>query len=761
MSQIAQQIAKELNAPVAKISATIGLIDEGATVPFIARYRKEVTGGLDDIQLRQLETRLIYLNELEDRRQAILKSLTELDKLSPDLKTKILQADSKTLLEDLYLPYKPKRRTKAEIAKEKGLEPLANALFEAPTESPEDLAKPYISEDKGVADIAEALDGARHILMERFAESADLIGHLREHVWQKGILTSKVSKGQEDKGKKFKDYFDFQEPLNKIPSHRALALFRGRREKFLSVSIELEDVEYCHNLIASEFGIKLDANAQPWLTETVVWTWKVKLSPKLDIELLSRLKEMAEEKAIDVFAQNLKDLLLLAPAGQKVIMGLDPGIRTGVKVIVVDKTGKVLDDSTVYPLPPQNQWHESIAELAKLIMKHHVELVSIGNGTGSRETDRLVSELMKAYTDLNIKKIVVNEAGASIYSASELASKEFPDLDVSLRGAVSIARRLQDPLAELVKIEPKSIGVGQYQHDVNQVKLSRSLSAVVEDCVNAVGVNINTASKELLKFVAGLSESTANALVKYRDDNGPYQSRADLLKVPKIGDKTFEQCAAFLRIPEPENPLDASAVHPESYDLVHKILDKKQITIKDIIGNSNLLKSINAEEFVDEKYGLPTIKDVLKELDKPGRDPRGDFKTASFKEGVEEIAHLQLGMILEGVVSNVTNFGAFVDIGVHQDGLVHISEMTNQFIDDPRKVVKTGDVVKVKVIELDIPRRRISLTMKLAEDNVQREKKQSKNNKPNKKVFKKQKVAKQPAQPINSAMADAFLKLKR
>ncbi|KTC65709.1 transcriptional accessory protein (plasmid) [Legionella adelaidensis] len=764
-------IAQELNANIAQVEAAIGLLNEGATVPFIARYRKEVTGGLTDIQLRLLAERLHYLNELEERRQVILNSIREQEKLTAELEKAIIEADTKTRLEDLYLPYRPKRRTKALIAKEAGLEPLALALWNDPTLIPEDYANQFINEEAQIADVAAALEGARQILMEQFAEDATLLSSLRDYLWQNAILVANPTKDVKVEGNKFADYFNYQEPIKKIPSHRALALFRGRRENALQFGLTLPDIEYGEKTVAAYFNIQNQQRpADSWLLETVRLTWKTKLFTKLELELLAHLRELADEEAIKVFARNLRDLLLAAPAGQKVTIGLDPGIRTGVKVVVVDITGKLLDYATVFPHAPQNEWHESIATLAKLAAKYDVNLISIGNGTASRETERLVADLIKMYPDLNLTKVVVSEAGASVYSASELASMEFPDLDVSLRGAVSIARRLQDPLAELVKIEPKSIGVGQYQHDVNQTRLVRSLDGVVEDCVNAVGVDINTASVALLTHVSGLNEALAKNLVQHRDENGPFLHREKLKEVNRMGEKAFQQCAGFLRIMQGENPLDASGVHPEAYPLVEKILADKKVSLQELIGNKDILQSINPGTYVDNQFGLPTIQDVLKELEKPGRDPRPEFKTASFKEGVEDISHLEEGMILEGVVSNVTNFGAFVDIGVHQDGLVHISAMTNKFITDPRVVVKAGDIIKVKVIEVDKERRRIGLSMKLHDDKAVSEKKPHQL-KPKKQIDKKMagpkkqdkvKKASQPKKTIfNTAMADALSKLKR
>jgi uncharacterized protein len=712
------RIAEELGIRERQVQAAVDLLDEGATVPFIARYRKEVTGGLDDTQLRTLETRLIYLRELNERRETILASIREQGKLTPELEQAILAADSKTLLEDLYLPYKPKRRTKAQIAREAGLEPLAERLLANPLLDPQSEAKVYINPEKGVPDEAAALDGARQILMERFAEDAALLQELREKIWSEGILASSVVEGKESEGAKFRDYFDFAEPIAKIPSHRALALFRGRNEDMLNLTLRVgkdEDVSHatCETLVAQAFGIADRGRpADRWLLDSVHLAWKVKLLTRIDLDLKQRLREAAEEEAIRVFAHNLKDLLLAAPAGPKATMGLDPGIRTGVKVAVVDATGRLLQTATIYPHQPKNQWDQSIAILAHLIKEHGVQLVSIGNGTASRETDQLVADLMKRHPELGITKIMVSEAGASVYSASELAAREFPDLDVSLRGAVSIARRLQDPLAELVKIDPKSIGVGQYQHDVNQSQLARSLDAVVEDCVNAVGVDVNTASVALLRYVSGLSQSIGQNIVEYRNQNGPFKNRDQLKKVSRLGEKTFEQAAGFLRIMNGDNPLDASAVHPEAYPVVEKIVGTTAKDIRDLIGNAAFLRGVNAENYVDERFGLPTVTDILKELEKPGRDPRPEFKSVKFMEGVEKITDLKPGMVLEGVVTNVANFGAFVDIGVHQDGLVHISHLADKFVKDPREIVKTGDMVKVKVLEVDVPRQRISLSMK-------------------------------------------------
>lgn len=722
---INQRIAAELNVHERQVDATVELLDEGATVPFIARYRKEVTGGLDDTQLRTLEERLRYLRELEDRRETVLKSIDEQGKMTDELKKAILDADTKTRLEDLYRPYMKKRRTKAQIAREAGLEPLARNLFDDPGLDPETTAADYLNTEAGVDDTKAALEGARHILMEEFAEDAELVGGLREFLWDKGKLESKVIEGKQDEGAKFSDYFDFAEPIKTIPSHRALAMFRGRNEGILSLNLIMdEDKELasgepsvCERRIAAHVGVSDQGRpADKWLKDTVRWSWKVKLYTHLDMELKKVLREAGEIEAIKVFATNLRDLLLSAPAGPRATMGLDPGIRTGVKVAVVDATGKSMETATIYPHAPKHQWDQSIATLAKLAEKYQVELVAIGNGTASRETDKLTADLMKLHPQLKLNKVMVNEAGASIYSASEFAAREFPDMDVSLRGAVSIARRLQDPLAELVKIEPKSIGVGQYQHDVSQTQMARTLDAVVEDCVNAVGVDINTASAPLLTRVSGLNATLAANIVDYRDANGRFKSRKNFLKVARLGDKAFEQCAGFLRIMNGDNPLDASSVHPEAYPVVERILQQTGHDIKNLIGDSGFLKKLSANDYTDETFGEPTVKDIIAELDKPGRDPRPGFVTAEFKEGVEELKHLKADMVLEGVVTNVTNFGAFVDIGVHQDGLVHISMLADKFVKDPHEVVKTGDVVKVKVLEVDIKRKRIALTMRLADD---------------------------------------------
>ncbi|MET0987350.1 MAG: Tex family protein [Steroidobacteraceae bacterium] len=733
---IHSRIAGELSARPEQVLAAVALLDEGATVPFIARYRKEATGGLDDTQLRTLQERLLYLRELEERRAAILKSIDEQGKLTPELRASIEAADTKQRLEDLYLPYKPKRRTKAQIAREAGLDALASSLLHDATLQPEVEAAKYLREpfksehgdNPGVPDVKAALEGARQILMEQFAEDAELLGSLRQYVQEQGVVVSALAEGKEEVGAKFRDYFDYQEPLKSVPSHRALALFRGRKEEVLRVSLKLpEDLAHtdakapappntCERKIAARFNIADKGRAaDAWLMQSARWTWQVKVAWQLESELFTSLREGAEEEAIRVFARNLHDLLLAAPAGPRATMGLDPGIRTGVKVAVADRTGKVLDTATVYPHPPRNDWNGALHALAALAMKHKVDLISIGNGTASRETDKLAADLIKAMPDLKLTKIMVSEAGASVYSASELASKELPDLDVSLRGAVSIARRLQDPLAELVKIDPKSIGVGQYQHDVNQTRLARALDAVVEDCVNAVGVDVNTASPALLARISGLSATLAENIVRYRNEHGAFASRSALKKVPRLGEKTFEQSAGFLRIPNGDNPLDASAVHPEAYVVVEKILADLQRPAREVMRDVTALKLVNPAKYTDERFGLPTIKDILRELEKPGRDPRPEFKTAAFKEGVEGLKDLTPGMVLEGVVTNVTNFGAFVDIGVHQDGLVHISMLSYKFVKDPREVVKAGDVVRVKVLEVDVARKRIALTMKLDE----------------------------------------------
>lgn len=725
LPSIAQRLATELNVREAQVTATVALLDEGSTVPFISRYRKEATGGLDDTQLRTLDERLRYLRELEDRRTAVITSVEEQGKLTDELKQQLQLADTKQRLEDLYLPYKPKRRTKAQIAREAGIEQLADALLQTPTLTPETEATAYINVEAGFADEKAVLDGAKQILMERFSEEAELSGRLRDSLWSDGLLSSRVIVGQETAGAKFRDYFEHDEALKITPSHRALAMFRGRNEGFLSLSIKLPGEEEMKShpseaVIAERFGIK-DAGraADRWLNEVVRWTWKVKLYTRLETELLTRLREMAEEAAIQVFAHNLKDLLLSAPAGAKTTLGIDPGIRTGCKVAVVDATGKLVDYATIYPHAPQHRWDESLATLAALCQKHRVELIAIGNGTASRETDKLAGDLIKKFSSApntqKISKVMVNEAGASIYSASEFAAREFPDLDVTIRGAVSIARRLQDPLAELVKIEPKSIGVGQYQHDVSQVQLARSLDAVVEDCVNGVGVDLNTASAPLLARTSGLNTTLAENIVAWRDEHGAFQERKQLLDVKRLGPKAYEQCAGFLRIMKGKNPLDASGVHPEAYPVVEKIARSHQRDVSSLIGDSSFLKSLKPSEFTDERFGLPTVTDIIRELDKPGRDPRPEFKAAEFLEGVEDVKDLKPGMILEGVVTNVANFGAFVDIGVHQDGLVHISALSDTFVKDPREVVKAGDIIKVKVLEVDLERRRIALTCRMSD----------------------------------------------
>ena len=721
MNSISRRIAEELGVREQQVNATVTLLDEGATVPFIARYRKEVTGSLDDSQLRTLEERLRYLRELEDRRGTILNSIEEQGKLTDELRASIEAADTKNRLEDLYLPYKPRRRTKAQIAREAGLEPLADTLYDDPTQDPETVAAGYLNPEAGVEDVKAALDGARYILMERFAEDAELLGALRDFVWQEGQLKVTVVEGKENEGAKFRDYFDHVEPLRKVPSHRALAILRGRNEGILAYSIVMGDAEEdrrqphpAEQRIAAHWRIRDNGRAaDKWLSDVVRWTWRVKLSTQIETDLIAQVREAAETEAINVFAANLKDLLLLAPAGPRPTLGLDPGLRTGVKVAVIDGTGQVVDHGAIFPHAPQNKWDQSIAQMAAWCQKYKIELVAIGNGTASRETEKLVGDLCKRYPELKLARIVVNESGASIYSASEFASRELPDLDVTIRGAVSIARRLQDPLAELVKIEPKSIGVGQYQHDVSQVQLSRSLDAVVEDCVNGVGVDLNTASVPLLTRVSGLNPSIAQNIVDFRNQNGKFTSRKQLLKVSRLGDRTFEQAAGFLRIAGGENPLDRSSVHPEAYGVVEAIAERNGKRVEDILGDSAFLRSLNPQDYVTEQFGLPTIKDIISELEKPGRDPRPEFRFAHFEEGVETLNDLKPGMVLEGSVTNVTNFGAFVDIGVHQDGLVHISALSHTFVKDPREVVKAGDIVKVKVMEVDIPRKRIGLSMRM------------------------------------------------
>jgi uncharacterized protein len=727
---IQTRLSQEMGVSIARIQAAVDLLDGGASVPFIARYRKEATDGLDDTQLRFLEERLAYLRALEERRAAILNSIEEQDKLTPELRAEIEAAETKQRLEDLYLPYKPKRRTKAQIAREAGLAPLAEGLLADPGLHPEVAAAAYVDADKGVADIKAALDGARQILMEQFAEDAALIEKLRTCLHERSLVVSRVVEGKENEGQKFRDWFSFDEPWRTLPSHRALALFRGRGEGILTVTVKLpEELQEgfsgtapCEGMIAAHLGLADRGRpADRWRMDTVRWTWKVKLSLHLELDLMNALFERAEQEAIRVFAANLKDLLLAAPAGQKAVMGLDPGIRTGVKVAVVDRTGKLLDTATIYPHEPRKDWEGALNTLGRLAASHTARLVSIGNGTASRETDTLVSDLMRRYPELGLTKVTVSEAGASVYSASEMAAREFPDLDVSLRGAVSIARRLQDPLAELVKIEPKAIGVGQYQHDLGQTKLSQALEAVVEDCVNAVGVDVNTASAALLARVSGLNTSLAQQIVAHRDAHGPFPDREALKRVPRLGPKTFEQAAGFLRVSDGSNPLDASAVHPESYPVVGRILADLKTDIRGVIGNSDMLKRLKAEAYVDNRFGLPTVKDILRELEKPGRDPRPEFRTANFQEGVNDLKDLQPGMVLEGTVTNVTNFGAFVDVGVHQDGLVHVSALADRFVQDPREVVKAGDIVKVKVLEVDVSRKRVALTMRLKDEVKPRE----------------------------------------
>ena len=756
---ITQTLAAELTATAAQIEAAVSLLDDGATVPFIARYRKEATGGLDDTQLRTLAERLQYLRELEERRAAVLKSIAEQGKLTPELQSQIEAADNKTALEDLYLPYKPKRRTKAQIARENGLQSLADLLLAEQPQDVEAAAAPFVGEN--VPDAKAALDGARAILMEQFAEDAALIGRLREKLWNEAEIHAQVVAGEEEKGEKFKDYFDHREAVRTMPSHRALAVLRGRNEGVLHIALKYQPddtpitqaSEY-EQLIAAQFGV---SDGCKWLRDTVRLAWRAKIFLSLELEALSRLKEAADHDAITVFARNLKDLLLAAPAGRLPTLGLDPGYRNGVKCAVVDDTGKLLDTAIVY----LHQENNMLATLSRLIKTHGVKLIAIGNGTASRETDKIAGELVRGLPEAGLHKITVSEAGASVYSASELAAREFPDLDVSLRGAVSIARRLQDPLAELVKIDPKSIGVGQYQHDVNQSKLAKSLDAVVEDCVNAVGVDVNTASAPLLARISGLNSTLAHNIVAYRDENGAFANRKQLLKVPRLGEKTFEQAAGFLRINGGSEPLDASAVHPEAYPVVAKMLAKQGITAAELIGNRSQIAQIQAADFIDERFGLPTVLDILAELEKPGRDPRGEFQTAAFAEGVHDMNDLQVGMVLEGVVSNVANFGAFVDIGVHQDGLVHISALADKFVQDPRDVVKAGDVVKVKVLEVDVPRKRIALTMRLNDSaGAEKRGRQPENAAPRSGSLKNGKPQRERA-PQNSAMADALAKLKK
>ncbi|MFA7318373.1 MAG: Tex family protein [Sulfuricella sp.] len=770
IKSINQRIAEELGAREAQVAAAVALLDEGSTVPFISRYRKEATGGLDDTQLRNLDERLRYLRELEERRAAILASITGQGKLTPELENAVSSAESKVALEDLYLPYMQKRRTKAQIAREAGLEPLALGLLENPALAPEAAAATYLNPELGVPDVKAALDGARHILMEKFAEDAELLGRLRESLWQEGMLTSVLEEGQAEAGAKFSDYYEHREPVRSAPSHRALALLRGRNEGVLRLSLVVGEEDPAsprsaphpyEAVIARRFGIAAQGRAADrWLADTVRFAWKVKIYPHLELELITRLRERAEAEAIQVFARNLHDLLLAAPAGHKAVLGLDPGIRTGVKVALVDGTGLLLETATIYPHEPRREWDKSIAILAALAKKHGAELVSIGNGTASRETDRLAAELMQRHPELKLQKIVGSEAGASVYSASERAAREFPELDVSLRGAVSIARRLQDPLAELVKSDPKAIGVGQYQHDVNPSDLARALDAVVEDCVNKVGVDLNTASEPLLEQVSGLSPTLARNIVEFRNTNGAFKSRAALKKVPRLGEKAFEQAAGFLRISNGDNLLDASGVHPEAYPLVQKILDASGREMRQLVGDSAFLKSLDPRRFIDDKFGLPTVTDILAELEKPGRDPRPEFRTATFREGIESLKDLLPGMLLEGVVTNVTNFGAFVDIGVHQDGLVHISALADKFVKDPHSVVKAGQVVKVKVLEVDEKRRRVALTMRMGDEPGQaavREEKRPASPRP---APRPQQPGKPQSQQSDGAMAAAFAKLK-
>ena len=716
-ASIHQRIAEELGVRTGQVTAAVELLDGGATVPFIARYRKEVTGTLDDQQLRTLDERLGYLRELEDRRAAVLESVRAQGKLDDALEARIMAADSKARLEDIYLPYKPKRRTRAQIAREAGLEPLADLLLGDPSRDPRTAAADFVAADRGVADPAAALDGARAILVERFAEDADLIGELRERMWSRGRLVASVRDGKQTEGAKFADYFAFAEPYPKLPSHRILALFRGEKEDVLELTMEPSadpDDPSFEASVAGRFGIADRGRpGDRWLADTARWAWRTRIVVHLAADLRVRLWQVAEDEAVRVFAANLRDLLLAAPAGTRTTMGLDPGFRTGVKVAVVDPTGKCVATATIYPHVPQNKWDASLATLAQLAAEHHVDLIAIGNGTASRETDRLAADLIRRRPDLTLTKIVVSEAGASVYSASVYAAQELPGMDVSLRGAVSIARRLQDPLAELVKIDPRSIGVGQYQHDLSEVKLSRSLDAVVEDCVNAVGVDVNTASTPLLTRVSGIGAGLAENIVLHRDTNGPFRTRSALKRVPRLGPKAFEQCAGFLRIPGGADPLDSSSVHPESYPVVRTILAATGSDLRAVIGNSGLLRALRPEKFVTGTVGLPTVTDILRELEKPGRDPRPAFTTATFAEGVEKIGDLKPGMILEGVVTNVAAFGAFVDVGVHQDGLVHVSALSHTFVKDPRDVVKSGDVVRVRVVEVDEARKRISLTMRL------------------------------------------------
>ena len=771
LARIVAQLSVELNVRPHQVAAVIDLINDGATIPFIARYRKEATGGLDDTVLRNLDTRLLYLRELEDRRAAILASITEQQKLTPQLAGEINQAETKQRLEDLYAPYKQKRRTRAQIAREAGLEPLADTILADAGCDPVELAAGYLNPDAGVADAKAALDGARDILAERYAENADLLAHMRDHVWSRGYLYSKVAQGKSEEGANFRDWFDFSEPLRSLPSHRVLALLRGRQQGVLEIRVGLDPesdallphpciVRVAHFLKFGDAPFALAPGPRDkWLADVCRWTWRVKLLTTFETEMIGRLRESAEAEAIRVFAANLKDLLLAAPAGPKAVLGLDPGIRTGVKLAAIDATGKVVETATIYPFEPRRDRAGSLVTLAAIARRHKIDLVAIGNGTASRETEKLVTELMAAQPDLQLTRVVVSEAGASVYSASELAANEFPDLDVSIRGAVSIARRLQDPLAELVKIEPKAIGVGQYQHDLNQRDLARSLDAVVEDCVNAVGVDVNTASAALLARVSGLNGSLARNIVAHRDSRGAFTNRSALMGVSRFGEKAFEQAAGFLRIREGDDPLDASSVHPEAYPVVERILRKIAAGLHDVIGHPERLKGLSPAEFTDERFGLPTVKDILAELEKPGRDPRPEFRTAQFKEGVETLADLLPGMILEGVVTNVANFGAFVDIGVHQDGLVHISALAEKFVKDPRDVVRVGQTVQVRVQEVDIARKRIALTMRLSDDTPPASARAAGAPEPRKGSAPRRGAT--AAAPANNAMADAFAKLRR
>ncbi|WP_217142328.1 Tex family protein [Streptomyces sp. AC627_RSS907] len=766
---IESRIAEELGVRERQVKAAVELLDGGSTVPFIARYRKEATEMLDDAQLRTLEERLRYLRELEDRRSAVLDAVREQGKLTEELEGRIRAAQTKARLEDIYLPYKPKRRTKAQIAREAGLEPLAEGLLADPSVDPVAAAAAFVDAGKGVADPQAALDGARSILTEKFAEDADLIGELRERMWVRGRLAAKVKEGKEEAGAKFADYFDFTEPFTELPSHRILAMLRGEKEDVLDLVLEPEEAtdgpSSYEGIVAGRFGIADRGRpADKWLTDTVRWAWRTRILVHLGIDLRLRLRTAAEDEAVNVFAANLRDLLLAAPAGTRATLGLDPGFRTGVKVAVVDATGKVVATDVIHPHVPANRWDEAIARLARLAKEHAVELIAIGNGTASRETDKLAGELIAKHPELKLTKVMVSEAGASVYSASAFASQELPDMDVSLRGAVSIARRLQDPLAELVKIDPKSIGVGQYQHDLSEVKLSRSLDAVVEDCVNGVGVDVNTASAPLLARVSGITSGLAENIVAHRDANGPFRSRTELKKVSRLGPKAYEQCAGFLRIRGGTDPLDASSVHPEAYPVVRRMVKTTGQEVASLVGNTSVLRSLRPTDFVDETFGLPTVTDILKELEKPGRDPRPAFRTATFKEGVEKIADLASGMVLEGVVTNVAAFGAFVDVGVHQDGLVHVSAMSKTFVKDPRDVVKPGDIVKVKVLEVDIPRKRISLTLRLDDEAApQGEQKRERGGKPPRQRQQrpasggggKGRSSQAPA-PSNGAMADAL-----